>query len=458
MPRKPAAVPCRVSDAQDASVTAVQYCSRHSRDPLFLLCLAVFGVVPAFVINAGKSSSPSSGTESFSGSFELADQRLAGEITCDFQEMSGTDMSAQFAEHRRSAVPVRIQNVTAGWKLQDGVEPAQFRHLLEGAGCCVMLRGDKGGGVPSETRINFSREVWDDLSGNTSNVVFNVEYSPIYWALKGLYIIPHIFREIRRNPILSLGSHGSGIFTHQHDANFLTQVQGTKLWFIAPPDASLPIRHPCTYIAQRPPGVKACAIRPGETIYLPDRWHHATCNLGGEGVWGQWNLAVGGQGESTSWQESFHALADGDISRLREALRETLASLKEARRKCSKCGKALWRQLVALLHFAARAGSLDGIKAVLDEVVGTPHDAPLVEVDARDPYGGYGQIKGGTALHVAAWHGHLMLVQELLRHGAEVGAKLKSDESDVVLRASELASNHGHLTTASLLKAEEERG
>merc|ERR550532_1657143 len=142
-----------------------------------------------------------------------------------------------------------------------------------------------------------------------------------------------MFRSTRKNPILSLGSHGSGVFTHQHDANFLTQVQGTKLWFIAPPEANkLPIRHPCTYIARRPPGVQVCAIRPGETIYVPDRWHHATCNLRGEGAWGQWNLAVGGQGDSESWPETFHALADGDISSLRQALRKTLSSLLESRR------------------------------------------------------------------------------------------------------------------------------
>lgn len=456
MRRATPAEPWRSWVAQNASVTASQHCFHLSRETLVFVVLAIIGVAFAFVIHTDRSLLPGSGKESYVGSFGLQDQlKLVGGMRCEIQEISGANMSALFAEHRMHSQPARIQNVTAEWKLQNWVEPAQFRHLLEDAGCCVMLRGYKGGDAPSDSQIHFSLERWDELARNTSNVVFNVDYSPIYWALKSLYIIPQIFRGIRKNPILSLGSHGSGIFAHQHDANFLTQVQGTKLWFIAPPEAlKLPMRHPCSYIAQRPPGVQACAIRPGETIYLPDRWHHATCNLGGEGAWGLWNLAVGGQGESTSWPESFHALADGDISRLREALRQTLSSLSESRRSCSKCGGALWRQLVALLHFAARAGSLDGLKVVLDEV-GLPHDAPVVEVDARDLHGGYGQIKGGTALHVAAWHGHLMLVQELVRHGAEVRAELQGE--DAGLRASELAKRQGHLTTAIFLSAEEAR-
>lgn len=79
----------------------------------------------------------------------------------------------------------------------------------------------------------------------------------------------------------------------------------------------------------------------------------------------------------------------------------------------------------------------------------------MVDIDARDPFGGYGQIKGGTALHVAAWHGHLMVVQELVRRGAKVGAELP--KIDGSLLASELARRQGHLATAMFLTAEEAR-
>jgi len=441
---------------QHASVTTVQYSSCFSSPTTVVLGTATLGIASMLFNYAYRSMLPNLGHEMQTEGLGFADEwRVADGMRCEIHELSGRDMSAQFAEHRRQSQPVRLLNATAEWQHPAWVEPVEFQHLLADAGCCVTLRGVTGGGVPSDSRLNFSRELWDELGKNRSNSIFNVDYSPVYWATKGFYSIPRIFRSIRKNPILSLGSHGSGIFAHQHDENFLTQVQGTKVWFVAPPEVDkLPIRHPCTYIAQRPPGVLMCAVRPGETIYVPDRWHHATCNLGGEGAWGQRNLAVGGQGDSKSWPESFHALADGDMGRLLEAIRKTLSSLSEARRACAKCGGAFLRQLVALLHFAARSGNLAGIGVVLDEV-GMPGNAQVVDVDARDPVGGYGQIQGGTALHVAAWYGHLSLVQELVRRGADVGAELQ--KSDGSLRASALARRQGHHTTAMFLTAEEPR-
>merc|ERR1712080_465609 len=112
--------------------------------------------------------------------------------------------------------------------------------MLEEAGCCVKLRQATGGLAPSESRIILSRKHWEELAQNASNVIFNVDYSSVYWAMQRFYSIPQLLLGVRQNPILSLGSHGSGIFSHRHDENFLTQVQGTKIWLIAPPDDPKP--------------------------------------------------------------------------------------------------------------------------------------------------------------------------------------------------------------------------
>ncbi|NXC38273.1 JMJD8 protein, partial [Penelope pileata] len=81
---------------------------------------------------------------------------------------------------------------------------------------------------------------------------------------------------------------GSGVPFHWHGPGYSEVIFGRKRWFLYPPDktphfhpnettlAWLQHTYPTLPPAERP---LECTIRPGEVLYFPDRWWHATLNL-----------------------------------------------------------------------------------------------------------------------------------------------------------------------------------
>lgn len=81
---------------------------------------------------------------------------------------------------------------------------------------------------------------------------------------------------------------GTGVPFHFHGPGFAEAVYGRKRWFLTHPDAK-PEFHPnkttLQWFVEDYPLVREevdileCTIRPGEAIYFPDKWWHATLNL-----------------------------------------------------------------------------------------------------------------------------------------------------------------------------------
>ncbi|NXS04591.1 JMJD8 protein, partial [Oxylabes madagascariensis] len=90
------------------------------------------------------------------------------------------------------------------------------------------------------------------------------------------------------NPSTPTTGSGSGVPFHWHGPGFSEVIFGRKRWFLYPPDktphfhpnettlAWLQHTYPTLPPAQRP---LECTLRPGEVLYFPDRWWHATLNL-----------------------------------------------------------------------------------------------------------------------------------------------------------------------------------
>jgi len=85
-----------------------------------------------------------------------------------------------------------------------------------------------------------------------------------------------------------LAGPGSGVPFHFHGPGFGEAVHGRKRWFLTKPEEK-PEFHPnkttLQWYLQDYPRVRKevelyeCTIRPGEVIYFPDKWWHATLNL-----------------------------------------------------------------------------------------------------------------------------------------------------------------------------------
>nr|XP_060642260.1 jmjC domain-containing protein 8 isoform X2 [Anolis sagrei ordinatus] len=81
---------------------------------------------------------------------------------------------------------------------------------------------------------------------------------------------------------------GSGVPFHWHGPGFSEVIFGRKRWFLYPPE-KMPKFHPnrttLSWLLDTYPFLPSwerpmeCTIHPGEVLYFPDRWWHATLNL-----------------------------------------------------------------------------------------------------------------------------------------------------------------------------------
>jgi hypothetical protein len=101
-------------------------------------------------------------------------------------------------------------------------------------------------------------------------------------------------------PTVSMGRQGSGLPLHWHDEAVLELIEGHKHWALFPPTTT-PVADPARshgqWMAGQPhqteapvlPAPVSCVQAPGETLYIPEGWWHATINIG------DGSLAVGHQ-------------------------------------------------------------------------------------------------------------------------------------------------------------------
>lgn len=98
-----------------------------------------------------------------------------------------------------------------------------------------------------------------------------------------------------RTPVLSLGAgaHLSGVPFHQHGPGFSETLHGAKRWlfyrstpprFLSNATAAYWVAHvlPLLEPHEREQMLE-CTLRPGEAVFFPDGWYHATLNVPGDG-------------------------------------------------------------------------------------------------------------------------------------------------------------------------------
>ena len=150
-----------------------------------------------------------------------------------------------------------------------------------------------------------------------------------------------------------------------------------------------------------------CIVEPGEAIFIPTNWRHATCNLS------PLTVSFGGQGDLGVFpdRELIDAILDDDQAAATRLLQSPAASVQRMLRARSKQGLSAVH--VAVMH--NRLWALPALSAAgadfSEEVLCTERDyCALWAVSASFPSG----VQGAGALYLATMYGTLGALQYLV--------------------------------------------
>ena len=96
---------------------------------------------------------------------------------------------------------------------------------------------------------------------------------------------PEMLTSLSSHVFLSIAISSYGLGHMQHQSTWLGLISGRKLWYMAPANAPQPEDPDCNDLENsaknaRRDGVTLQLQLPGQIIYFPDSYWHATCNLG----------------------------------------------------------------------------------------------------------------------------------------------------------------------------------
>jgi len=305
---------------------------------------------------------------------------------------------------------------------------------------------------PAEAYVTL-REYVAEGTASRDAVLFENDFHAAHRVLGGGYNVPGVLSGVHGRPIFSAGRRHTGIGFHRHEENWLAQLQGRKAWFLLPAGAERPpTLPPWQYLRERPEGLLCCVLEPGEILFVPSYWWHATWNLD------DLTLALGWEGgASREWPQEMHAIADGDLEALSgqglesghevtpEMLELAARSGHEDILQCllSRRGDVLLREHAGTAAVAAARG---GHLAVLELLLGMGCGGVL-ESQAAVTFPD-GVRRGDAPLHEAACCGQLEAARWLLDRRADARAQ------DAVGREPlHLAALHGQPGIVSALLA-----
>ncbi|NWR81404.1 JMJD8 protein, partial [Centropus unirufus] len=144
--------------------------------------------------------------------------------------------------------------------------------------------------VPFQEYVEHLLEPQDPTRLGSDTLYFFGDNNFTEWGLLFQHYVPPPFRIPGTSPAYSFGiaGSGSGVPFHWHGPGYSEVIFGRKRWFLYPPDktphfhpnettlAWLYHTYPTLPPAERP---LECTLHPGEVLYFPDRWWHATLNL-----------------------------------------------------------------------------------------------------------------------------------------------------------------------------------
>ncbi len=233
---------------------------------------------------------------------------------------------------------------------------------------------------------------------------------------------PNHFKTTFDEFTFTLGNLGKGSGLHTHDRAWVTQIAGRKMWLLAAPNAlGLPEEvHPCSLLktlreADSPPAslsnVHFCEVGPGETIYVPAKWYHGTCNME------NFTLGVGGRGKSPLQQI--------------DCLYCNLVPLQIALEWDIDLAAAVHSEGLGLLHTSAKVSCISVMKY-------------LIQFRAR--VNAEAMNRPATPLWVGAKYGHMEVAKLLIEGRADVNRPGEAGSTPLLA-----GIQNGHMEVTKLL-------
>ncbi len=224
--------------------------------------------------------------------------KLRERYPCGFARLSAADFDGKSPSQIEAmlATPTIIEGLIDSWPaFQTWTDPDQFakRHgtlKVDGRRLTWMYSdalADQKAGRP--TQHAELAEVIDATAREHIIVLDETDRSEqegeLLTALSEDIEVPDFLEAIDGARVLSFGGGHRGVQIMQHGVAWLGLVTGAKLWYVAAPDEDKPADRQCIpdelidEEANQREKLSTCLLLPGEVIFVPDQWWHATCNL-----------------------------------------------------------------------------------------------------------------------------------------------------------------------------------
>lgn len=228
------------------------------------------------------------------GWFSASDVRSQDEGRCNIDVLDGSSLSyQQFMERYAYSRPVILRGLTDNTKFRLLCSKSSLlreygahRVRLSTANTYSYRKVD----VPFQEYVDeFLRPQSADALGSDTLYFFGDNNFTEWQSLFEHYESPPYVLPLTSGAYsFGIAGPGTGVPFHWHGPGYSEVIYGRKRWFLYPPDQE-PHFHPnrttLSWVTETYPYLPEdeapleCTIRPGEVLYFPDRWWHATLNL-----------------------------------------------------------------------------------------------------------------------------------------------------------------------------------
>jgi len=389
---------------------------------------------------------------------------LIARAACNVPRLSVQQATVRFEREFRHQQPVIVKDVWDDWPSR-GWNLADWKHAFGNLTLPLMsnsLASALGGRAPTE--MAASADVFQMLESAQldDKIVFSTTRRTADLSLKrllgqGVIRVPDIFAGVSLHSVISIGRGSAGLQYHNHEEAWLCVLYGSKRWLLRPPRMPpAEEHHGRTLLGKRSVsahelanqvGTLDCTQQPGEAIYVPDRWYHATYN--GEGGDGSVSIAFGGQATANG---VLAYAAQGNVTALSVEVQKHGAQLDQLLHVAAQAGQAeaaAWLIRAGSQKDTARGdtrpgrsqppinvGAMNGHTEIVSVLLDQGASWSIVDNDGVD------------AVQNAAFSGHVEVLERFVQHGVPL-----DKPNDQGWSLSHIAANAGHHHVLKFLRA-----